>query len=392
MAAPRRHVGDVVDRSENGAAHESDRQLIPRPRTVRQPELVEPGTISPDSVLALQRAVGNRATAQLLRSTITKRPVGKRGVGASGGYELGEKEESRTSAGGVEETKDGTLLFNFAVNDNVIKPEHETHLRKLVKDLRWDSKDSLFPIKEIIGFTDAVYRKGGNTELRADRADSVQAFLEMVGTIRANSGIFTAAPPERFVATNETREGRARNRAVVITTDAFLPPEPPPPKPTPEVKPHTKWLIGEVGSVQPPIKEGVSVNVILVRVREDTLGGRRFGVAFVGGGPGVGIDLGDLKKISKIVRVILKAISSAAIDFDAITGEEHPFVTRKPASKQDFLGNGLVLHVDLGPFEIQRVALPMHTTPEDIDLGGPQVAISLGAGAETGLWIPLMDL
>jgi outer membrane protein OmpA-like peptidoglycan-associated protein len=232
--------------------------------------------IDPTAVLALQRVAGNRAVAALVTSpaaTVAERPSpvlgrrragerravlrgllpgylrplsrspgdvlsqdtaagdviggdGTQGVGAFGGYEPGEKEESRTSPGGVEETKDGTLLFNFAVNSNAIKPEHEVRLRKFVREARLDSKESLFPIKEVVGFGDAVNRQGGNTELREDRALTIQGFLSMIGTIDANIGTARPAAPDRFIDTNETRAGRSHNRAVLITTDAFLPPDP----------------------------------------------------------------------------------------------------------------------------------------------------------------------
>jgi outer membrane protein OmpA-like peptidoglycan-associated protein len=185
-------------------------------------------------VLALQRSAGNRATVALLQRTkVTKRKVGERGTGAATGYEPGEKEASRTSTGQVESTKDGTLLFDIAVNSNDFKAEHETQLRKMFKDLRWDSTRSLFPIKEIVGFTDAVHRQAGNEELREERADTVQAFLQIIGAHKSNVGVVRAAPADRFIDTNETRAGRAHNRAVLIVTDAFLPPPDPDPPPVP---------------------------------------------------------------------------------------------------------------------------------------------------------------
>jgi outer membrane protein OmpA-like peptidoglycan-associated protein len=192
-------------------------------------------------VLALQRSAGNRAVARLLGRSETRHPrvllrqtaaeranrtAGRPGVGALAGYDPGEREASRTSPGGVESTEDGFLLFNFAVNGDVIKAEHEAALRKFVRDSKLDSKESLFPIKEIIGFGDAVHRQGGNAELREDRAESVQSFLSQIGTIDANLGVARAAASDRFITTNETAVGRARNRAVLITTEAFLPPEP----------------------------------------------------------------------------------------------------------------------------------------------------------------------
>jgi outer membrane protein OmpA-like peptidoglycan-associated protein len=354
--------------------------------------------VGPRTLTTLQRSAGNRATGRLLRQVaaapngISRRPVGEPGVAASAGYAPGEKEASRGTPGGVEETPEGTLLFDFAINDPVIKGEHEAKLRQMFSDLHWDRPDSLFPITEIIGFTDAVRRRqGSNTELRLDRADSVQAFLEMLGAHPSNLGAIAAAPPERFLATNDTIEGRARNRSVVIATDAFLPPDPPP-TPEPEDKAHTEWFIGEVGSIQPPLEPGVSVNVVRARIREKPPGTAKFAYAFVGGGPGLGVDLGDIKKLRKVIQVILKAISALAIDFDALTGDEHEFETLRAVGKSDFFGLGLILHVDAGPEEIQRVGLRMDTKPAEIDLGGPQLAIGVSAGAETGVWIPLMDL
>jgi outer membrane protein OmpA-like peptidoglycan-associated protein len=352
--------------------------------------------VGPTTLTRLQRSAGNRATGRLLRQVaaprITRRDVGEPGVAASAGYQPGEREASRISPGGVGELPEGTLLFDFAINDPVIKSEHEAKLRQMFAALHWDRPDSLFPIKEIIGFTDAVRRRqGSNTELRSDRADSVQAFVEMLGAHPSNLGAIAAAPPERFLATNETIEGRARNRSVVIATDAFLPPDPPPP-PVKEDKAHMQWFIGEVGSIQPPLEPGVSVNVVLARIREKPPGTAKFAYAFVGGGPGAGVDLGDIKKLRKVIRVILTAISSLAIDFDALTGEEHGFETLRAVSKSDFFGLGLVIHAEAGPGEVQKVGLPMDTDPPAIDLGGAQIAIGASAGTEAGPWIPLMDL
>ena len=174
---------------------------------------------------AMQRAAGNRAAGRVLARRIGDVVE----IPDVGGYEPGEKEESRkpSSPGEIESSVEGTLLFNYGVNSTVFKAEHEAHLRKLITQNRWDSKESLFPIKEIIGFGDAVTRKGGgNTDLRLERADVVQAFLQMQGVISINLGVIKAAPADHFITSNETRRGRARNRAVLITTDAFLPPEP----------------------------------------------------------------------------------------------------------------------------------------------------------------------
>jgi outer membrane protein OmpA-like peptidoglycan-associated protein len=383
------------------ADHEADREPdATRVHAQRRDRIAEaairadgsrPGSLSAASVLSMSQAAGNRGTARLLRSKITKRPVGEPGEGILTGYEPREKDDSRTTPGRVEDTKDGTLLTNFAVNDNGIKPEHERALRKLFKDLRWDSKESLFPIKEIIGFTDAVHRKGGNEELREDRAITVQGFLQIIGTIPANQGVTSAAPSTRFVDTNATRPGRARNRSVVISTDAFLPPDPPPPKPKPKQEEHTKWFIGGMGSFAMPFKPGVAIDIELFRIRED--GGNRFAVAFAGGGPGVTLDLGALLKdavfASKVLAFVLKLIASGAVSLDVIEGSEKPFSTVAPANKRSFFGIGVINHTTLGDFGIEHIGLPPHTRPEDIELSGQQISLGLTEDLVEGLWIPI---
>jgi hypothetical protein len=98
------------------------------------------------------------------------------------------------------------------------------------------------------------------------------------------------------------------------------------------------------------------------------------------------------RRVIKVIKVILKAISALAIDFDALTGDEHEFETFRAVGKSDFFGLGIVMHVEAGPGEIQQVGLPMDTDPPAIDLGGPQIAIGASVGTEPGVWIPLMDL
>jgi outer membrane protein OmpA-like peptidoglycan-associated protein len=329
-------------------------------------------------MLDLQRTVGN-ATVARLAGTSPRRL----------GYEPGEKAASAKSPGKVERTSEGIVLFGFPVNKQFTKPEHRARLRQIVTDFDLANPNTVTPIRKIIGFTDDIRRSGGNVALREDRAEAVRSVLSSTGGEESVLGDDVGAPAGQFIATNDTREGRERNRAVIITFDTKMP-EPPEAGSVPVFKPHTKWAIAEIGSFQPPVKQGISVNITLLRVREDVVDGQRFVLAFAGGGPGLGLDvLGPLKNVTKLGQFIIKAIASTSIDMDAITGEEQPFTTRDPATKADFAGPGLILHTEITLVEVERVGLPMHTTPEAIDLGGGQVAAGIGAGAETGLFLPL---
>jgi OOP family OmpA-OmpF porin len=66
---------------------------------------------------------------------------------------------------------------------------------------------------EIIGHTDALGQRSTNVALSAARADSVKGFLVGQGLAE---GMFNTSGvgPDRPVASNDTAEGRARNRRI----------------------------------------------------------------------------------------------------------------------------------------------------------------------------------
>ncbi|MDA8140424.1 MAG: OmpA family protein [Desulfobacteraceae bacterium] len=66
---------------------------------------------------------------------------------------------------------------------------------------------------EIQGHTDASGKHDYNTQLSQRRAESVKAYLETKG-IEANRMIAKGYGPDRPIDTNDTKEGRARNRRV----------------------------------------------------------------------------------------------------------------------------------------------------------------------------------
>jgi outer membrane protein OmpA-like peptidoglycan-associated protein len=315
---------------------------------------------------------------------------GRGGVGASAGYDLDEKKWSFSDPGQVEEHAGFIILSHFSVNSSSLKKEHREFLDKLLKSTKLDQPTSLFPIREITGFTDAVNRARGNEELREWRAESVHDDLEFIGVHPSNNGVPAAARADKFLSDNETREGRARNRAVVLRYDAFLPPDPPPPKPKPRAEPHTNWAMGFIGNLAPPAEPGISLTIALFRVREVPRG-EKFMVAMIGGGPGLSVDLSVLLKdatfIAKILKFIAGAIAGGSIGIDDIQGKEEPFKTRSEAHKRDFFGMGLIMHAGGAHLGTTQVGFPPHTIPEGIPA---PTSISLGAsaGAEACICLP----
>ncbi|MFT3856105.1 MAG: OmpA family protein [Aquabacterium sp.] len=66
---------------------------------------------------------------------------------------------------------------------------------------------------EVIGHTDAVGQRPGNVSLSLARAQAVKAYLVGKG-LPADSIATSGMGPDRPVASNETEEGRARNRRI----------------------------------------------------------------------------------------------------------------------------------------------------------------------------------
>ncbi len=100
-----------------------------------------------------------------------------------------------------------SILFDFDKSD--LKPAALKELNKVVKLMKAHPNYYL----EIIGHTDVIGTQGYNEELSEERAESVFAHLEKKGIerFRLRTEHFGSEKP---VASNETIEGRARNRRV----------------------------------------------------------------------------------------------------------------------------------------------------------------------------------
>jgi outer membrane protein OmpA-like peptidoglycan-associated protein len=168
------------------------------------------------------------------------------------GYKRGEIEKSRSQEGillaDTIKLPRGLLIADFAAGSSEIK--ESTRSEKSLQDWLHAAKSDLYSIfLRIYGYSDCVGLEKNNVELRAKRAQQVNALL---GKDLQSRVLFTGpAPPGDYIADNNTREGRARNRGVIIEqsrppgevieiTEPKPPPPPPPPRPArrPSCWPH----------------------------------------------------------------------------------------------------------------------------------------------------------
>ncbi|HSG34312.1 MAG TPA: OmpA family protein [Sphingomonadaceae bacterium] len=174
-------------------------------------------------------AVGGAAAGYLLGGLIggkTGRIVGAGIGGVAGGvigYRMDQqikelKEDTAGSGVDVTETPDGqSILVNlpdgvtFAVDSSAISPAFQGTLDQIANSLV-QYPDSLV---DVMGHTDSTGSEQYNLDLSRRRANSVADYLVLRGVSRAR--IETIGYGENYpVASNETAEGRARNRRVEI--------------------------------------------------------------------------------------------------------------------------------------------------------------------------------
>jgi OOP family OmpA-OmpF porin len=112
---------------------------------------------------------------------------------------------------GLQISLNSAVLFEF--NQYDLKPEAQHELSRVVSLIRQHKGSSVL----VEGHTDAVGSAEYNQELSANRAKSVRAFLEAQtkgAAIHFNSRGYGKSQP---IASNETEDGRAKNRRVEIT-------------------------------------------------------------------------------------------------------------------------------------------------------------------------------
>ncbi|MDG2527705.1 OmpA family protein [Caulobacter endophyticus] len=123
-----------------------------------------------------------------------------------------------TAAGKLAE---GKFMYSMVLSDDSVKfptdqdalsPEAEQRLADFAAKLKEENKNVYL---EIQGYTDATGEQDYNEKLGQRRADAVRKFLSRQG-VALNRMATISYGAEDPVAPNETKEGRAQNRRVVI--------------------------------------------------------------------------------------------------------------------------------------------------------------------------------
>jgi outer membrane protein OmpA-like peptidoglycan-associated protein len=119
---------------------------------------------------------------------------------------------------GVEVFRSGTDVvlrmpasITFPVGSYAIQPQFQSTLREIAQTLRIDNKTYV----DVLGHTDASGSEASNQALSVSRAQAVANYLKSRGVIAARvavKGYGESAP----IASNDTEEGRARNRRIEI--------------------------------------------------------------------------------------------------------------------------------------------------------------------------------
>jgi hypothetical protein len=137
-----------------------------------------------------------------------------------------EKKLSRTSPGKTETTANPPVIsiYNFAIDDDALKPEHVALLAEVASMLKQAKSDNMRV--QIIGHTDDSGEFWVNDPLSIRRANAVEKALKGSGVPMSSAGLGEDVP---FVA-NTTVDARSRNRRV----DIHMQPRRRDPKPIPE--------------------------------------------------------------------------------------------------------------------------------------------------------------
>lgn len=116
---------------------------------------------------------------------------------------------------------EGKFLYQMVLSDDSVKfpvdraslsPEAQTRLMDFVQKLKSDNRNVYV---EIQGHTDSTGAPDFNKKLGEDRAEAVRLFMNKQG-VALNRMSTISYGAEAPVAPNNTREGRAQNRRVVV--------------------------------------------------------------------------------------------------------------------------------------------------------------------------------
>ncbi len=102
--------------------------------------------------------------------------------------------------------------MKFPVDVAKLSPEAESRLQAFAEKMKSDNKNVYL---EIQGHTDSTGSKDLNKKLGEERAEAVRLFMNKSG-VALNRMSTISYGDEAPVAPNNTRDGRAQNRRVVV--------------------------------------------------------------------------------------------------------------------------------------------------------------------------------
>lgn len=177
------------------------------------------GCATKDFVRTEVGAVDGRVQAQDTRLSEQERRLSEQETRL--GEVDGTAREALERAQAAGKLAEGKFLYSVVLSDDAVKfpsdsadlsPEAETRLMTLVEKLKSDDRNVYV---EIQGHTDATGSSEHNETLGAERAAAARRFMNQNGV--ALHRLATISYGEREpVAPNDTREGRAQNRRVVL--------------------------------------------------------------------------------------------------------------------------------------------------------------------------------
>jgi peptidoglycan-associated lipoprotein len=141
------------------------------------------------------------------------------------GQHLGQLDQTTQDAlnraNAAHKLAEGKFLYSLVLSDDSVKfptdgsqlsPEAETRLTDLANKLKADNRNVYL---EIQGHTDSRGAKSFNMQLGEQRAEAVRLFMNKQG-VALNRMATISYGDTSPVAPNDTREGRAQNRRVVV--------------------------------------------------------------------------------------------------------------------------------------------------------------------------------
>ena len=178
------------------------------------------GALSGAMVLAAL-AMSGCATKGFVRNQVAQEDTRVTQVSDVANSAQGTAKDALDRANAAHKLAQGKFLYQVVLSDDSVKfpvdahalsPEAEARLKELSDRLKTENQNVYL---EIQGHTDARGAEDYNSKLGEERAEAVRRYLNQQG-VALNRMATISYGKDSPVAPNDTREGRAQNRRVVI--------------------------------------------------------------------------------------------------------------------------------------------------------------------------------